>query len=213
MTHPACQRAAVSHCISPSSPISRRRGDDTRTVSAGSRPCFPFLCRTDAAASQQCQNRKGWWLPGGSRDQRAAVLELDLYHWSGEKNQGVSIPQALLCHAALLYQMVKSRGTGFSFPPKLDKLKSNELVKGKINPVHSFQKAPPFTDFLSENITDVTCCGTWTILEAQDWLRIKSWTHPAALVLCRSGCCHTCCFLNYSSLCASRKAKVNTSWT
>lgn len=76
------------------------------------------------------------------------------------KERGVSVSQALLCHGAFLYQMVKSAGTGFSFPPKLDKLESNELVRGKINPEHSFQKASPFTDFLSENITDITCCGT-----------------------------------------------------
>lgn len=60
-----------------------------------------------------------------------------------------------------LYQMVKSTGTGFSFPPKLDKLESNELVRGKIKSSALLSKRNnPFADFLSENITDIIRCGT-----------------------------------------------------
>lgn len=122
---------------------------------AGSRPRFPCLCRTGgssfpsgARANRADGSREG----AGTASRGAGTGPL--------KRTGVSVPQALLCHGVFLYQMVKSTGTGFSFPQKLDKLESNELVRGKINPVCSFQKAPPFTDFLSENITDITCCGT-----------------------------------------------------
>lgn len=58
--------------------------------------------------------------------------------------------------------MVKSTGTGFSFPPKLDKLESNELVRGEIKSsvLLSKEKTNPFADFPSENITDIIRCGT-----------------------------------------------------
>lgn len=172
MTHPARQRAAVSHCISPSSPISQRGVMIPKQPLSWQQAVFPLPLQLPSGARA---NRAD-----GSRE--AAGISR---HGAGtgplpplwEKEPGVSVPH-LLCCGAFLYQMVKSAGTGFSFPPKLDKLESNELVRGKINPVHSFQKAPPFTDFLSENITDITCCGTQTVLEVQDWLRIKSWTHP-----------------------------------
>lgn len=127
---------------------------------AGSRPCFPCLCRTDGSRFPAVPEQTGLlapWRRQGPASSSAGTGPLSL---AWEKEPGVSVPQALLCRGAFLYQMVKSAGTGFSFPPELDKLESNELVRRKINPVCSFQKAPAFTDFLSENITDITCCGT-----------------------------------------------------
>lgn len=130
------------------------------SLSAGSRPCFPCLCRTDGSSFPAVPEQTGLMAPGRQQGPASSSAGIGPLPPVWEKEPGVSVPQALLCHGAFLYQMVKSTGTGFSFPPKLDKLKSNELVRGKINPVHFFQKAPPFTDFLSENITDITCWGT-----------------------------------------------------
>lgn len=77
---------------------------------------------------------------------------------------GLSTPRS--APPCSLYQIVKSTGTGFSFPPKLDKLESNERVRGKIKSSTLLlkktpkPKKPPFADFLSENITDIIRCGT-----------------------------------------------------
>lgn len=75
-----------------------------------------------------------------------------------------------LCPAGKLCQMVKSSGTGFSFPPKLDKLESSELVRGKIKPRAHSSKGKPFLCSLSEHNTDAMRCGTRYL-----------WRHRAAI--------------------------------
>lgn len=131
-----------------------------------------------------------------------------------EKEPGVSVPQALLCRGAFLYQKVKSAGTGFSFPPKLDKLKSNELVRGKINPVHSFQTPPPlhwlpvWKHYWYHTLWYLDNFGDTGLAKDQ-----KLDTSVQLLCSAGVGAATPAVLLNYSPLCASRKAKANTSWT
>lgn len=54
------------------------------------------------------------------------------YHRLVWEKRGSQYPKLCSTPPRSLHQMVKSTGTAFSFPPKLDKLKSNELVRGKI---------------------------------------------------------------------------------
>jgi len=112
-----------------------------------------------------------------------------------------------------LYQMVKSTGTGFSFPPKLDKLKINELVRGKVkSSMLLSKKVTPFADFMSENITDTIRHGTEAVLEA--WSCQKTGRRDTSMQLSGSaevGAATPTVPLNYSSVCASRKAEADTS--
>lgn len=115
-----------------------------KSLLAGSMPYFPCLCRTGGSSFPAVPEQTGLMAPRREQGPASSSAETGPLSPVWEKELGVSVPQALLCHGAFLYQMVKSAGTSFSFPPKLDKLESNELVRGKINPVRSFQKAPPF---------------------------------------------------------------------
>lgn len=74
--------------------------------------------------------KQGCWLLGGNRDQQVPVLEPDLVSPTHVRELGVSVPKALLRVEPL--PDLKICRDSFSFPPKLDKLKSNELVRRKI---------------------------------------------------------------------------------
>lgn len=179
------------------------------SLSAGSRPCFPCLCSFPAVGAR-ANRADGSWEAAGTSRHGAGTGPLPLL-W--EKEPGVSVPH-LLCRGAFLYQMVKSAGTGFSFPPKLDKLKSNELVRGKINPVHSLQKAPPFywlpvwKHYWYHMLWYSDSFGGTGLAEDQ-----KLDTSVRLLCSAGVGAATPAVLLNFSSLCASRKAKANTSWT
>lgn len=73
-----------------------------------------------------------------------AVLEPDLVSLTCAKERTRDLNTASSALSWSLYQMVKSVGTGFSFPPKLDKLKSNELVRVKIKSSVLLSNNPPF---------------------------------------------------------------------
>lgn len=161
VSHSACLRAARSHCISPSSPVSQKRGDDTCTASwleAGHASLAS--AKLLAAAPQRCRCKAGLLAPGrqrgpasGCAGARPGITD------SCERTGGLSTASSAPPWS--VYQMVKSTGTGFSFPPKLDKLESNELVRGKIKSSALLSKKKnPFADFLSENITNIIRCGT-----------------------------------------------------
>lgn len=81
-----------------------------------------------------------------------------------------------------LYQMVKSTGTGFSFPPKLDKLESNELVRGKIKSSALLSKKnPPKSPLLTFCLKTLPI--SYAVVPRQFWRHragegSKGGTHP-----------------------------------
>lgn len=143
---PVSLRAAGSHCISPSSPVSRRRADVTYTASwldVGHASLAPANLWTGllapgrhrgsatgsaGAGAGPMDRARGGGLAGIS--DQASRGGLPGLTNSGGSTGGLSTARSALLWS--LYQRVKSTGTGFSFPPKLDKLESNELVRGKI---------------------------------------------------------------------------------
>lgn len=118
-----------------------------------------------------------------------------------ERSRGSQYCQ--LCPAGKLCQMVKSSGTGFSFPPKLDKLESSELVRGKIKPRARSSKGKPF--LWLPVWTQYRCDALWyqVALEAQGCYRIPRWDPCSPTGPC-------CTHLPAGS---GSKAKADICWT